>query len=429
VDDGFSHRGTTLRTELKPPAFRSDAFALALSGGGFRATLFQLGAVEYLLEVGVLERVTYLSTVSGGSILGAKIALHWEEIFGAPVEERPRVFQALVAEPIKRVAAVDVRNRALRRGLRPRGWGRSRSENLASVLDEFLYNGARLRELPEVERLRIAINATNLRSGKRFRFSQDSMGEYQLGYGEPGSTSVAFAVAASAAFPLIFPPLTVHLQNPLVRWSFDNPPKEERRSLPETEMRVDLVDGGLYDNLGLQAASGRCGHIIAIDASLPLDVEQRNHRTVDGALRSVDVMMSQIVSHSVRRFVEELLRGTRKGVLIRATQAVKHIAAVSAPGVQTLDPESVAGVDPIDVSMLCRIRTDLDSFTQFEADLLRHHGRSLTHAALRRFQRSWIARESTATGLAAKLSSKERAKLKAGAVRRWSPLFAFWNGS
>src|SRR5205085_2119792 len=44
---------------------------LALSGGGFRASLFHIGVLARLAECNVLRRVEVLSCVSGGSILGA----------------------------------------------------------------------------------------------------------------------------------------------------------------------------------------------------------------------------------------------------------------------------------------------------------------------------------------------------------------------
>ncbi|HQS49818.1 MAG TPA: patatin-like phospholipase family protein, partial [Xanthobacteraceae bacterium] len=42
--------------------------ALALSGGGFRAVLFHCGALMRLNELGVLSRITRISSVSGGAI-------------------------------------------------------------------------------------------------------------------------------------------------------------------------------------------------------------------------------------------------------------------------------------------------------------------------------------------------------------------------
>jgi predicted acylesterase/phospholipase RssA len=51
---------------------------LALSGGGFRGTLFHLGVVRFLRDAGVLRDVTHITSVSGGSILAAHLVLNWE---------------------------------------------------------------------------------------------------------------------------------------------------------------------------------------------------------------------------------------------------------------------------------------------------------------------------------------------------------------
>src|SRR5262245_58756262 len=48
--------------------------ALCLSGGGYRAALFHLGAVRRLNELGILSKVDTIASVSGGSILAAHLA-------------------------------------------------------------------------------------------------------------------------------------------------------------------------------------------------------------------------------------------------------------------------------------------------------------------------------------------------------------------
>lgn len=52
---------------------------LALSGGGFRATLFHLGVIRYLCETGRLEEITHIASVSGGSILAAHLVMNWSD--------------------------------------------------------------------------------------------------------------------------------------------------------------------------------------------------------------------------------------------------------------------------------------------------------------------------------------------------------------
>lgn len=44
---------------------------LALSGGGFRASFFHIGVLARLAELDLLRPIEVISTVSGGSIIGA----------------------------------------------------------------------------------------------------------------------------------------------------------------------------------------------------------------------------------------------------------------------------------------------------------------------------------------------------------------------
>lgn len=52
---------------------------LALSGGGYRAAAFHLGVIDYLEHLKMLDQVKMLSTVSGGTFTGAKLALSQAE--------------------------------------------------------------------------------------------------------------------------------------------------------------------------------------------------------------------------------------------------------------------------------------------------------------------------------------------------------------
>lgn len=56
------------------PPLRLDGIGLALSGVGFRAAAYHLGALDLLERVGLRERVVRLSTVSGGTLLGVGYA-------------------------------------------------------------------------------------------------------------------------------------------------------------------------------------------------------------------------------------------------------------------------------------------------------------------------------------------------------------------
>src|SRR5262249_1622314 len=90
-----------------PPATRK--IGLALSGGGFRATLYHLGLVRFLRDAGILPLVSHITSVSGGSIFAAHLGLHWDRYNGSASE-----FEAAASELLEFVR-LDVRNRILRR--------------------------------------------------------------------------------------------------------------------------------------------------------------------------------------------------------------------------------------------------------------------------------------------------------------------------
>jgi NTE family protein len=60
---------------------------LALSGGGHRAASFHVGVLAKLAEFGLLRRIEVISTVSGGSIVGALYYLHIKNLLEDKTDE------------------------------------------------------------------------------------------------------------------------------------------------------------------------------------------------------------------------------------------------------------------------------------------------------------------------------------------------------
>jgi hypothetical protein len=83
--------------------------ALLLSGQGYRAALFHLGALTRLNELGLLAQVSTVGAVSGGSILAALLATRvpW------PLHGAFREWREQVAGPLRTIARRNVRARAL----------------------------------------------------------------------------------------------------------------------------------------------------------------------------------------------------------------------------------------------------------------------------------------------------------------------------
>lgn len=226
---------------------------LALSGGGSRAMAFHLGCLRALHEIELLSRVNVLSTISGGSVIGAYYAYTPGKSF-AEFEADIKAFlrtgfqRSIAIEFFKphnflRCAASFTLTRfaeavALATG-KELGLIRafSRTDLFRHVLNRDVYREIGLNA-PRRNGLDVVIGACDLRYGSAFRFGSSSSGDWRRGHVLSNDLDVAFAVAASAAYPIFLPALDRV-------WKF-------RKGDMESEQRVCLTDGGVYDNLGMQ---------------------------------------------------------------------------------------------------------------------------------------------------------------------------------
>lgn len=227
------------RRPADPPAPASGpTLSLAFSGGGFRATLAALGVVRYLADAGLLANVRYVSSVSGGSIANGMVACNYDALAA-------RGFSAdavneLVVNPIVKKLSSRSLKWSLARGMWRTIGSTTRTDVLASRLDSWWLDQKELEELNP--QCRFIINAANLTTGVRFGFERDVIGDYVLGVVPTAGSGirVAQAVAASASVPGVF------AATKLPDLDFPCP----------VEGGAYLVDGGVYDNTGLEALDG-----------------------------------------------------------------------------------------------------------------------------------------------------------------------------
>src|SRR3954447_9593816 len=91
---------------------------LALSGGGHRAAFFHVGVLAKLAELGLLRPIQVISTVSGGSIVGALYYLHVKNL----LESKPDA-EITDADYVELVRAVEREYReAAASNVRGSGW-------------------------------------------------------------------------------------------------------------------------------------------------------------------------------------------------------------------------------------------------------------------------------------------------------------------
>jgi predicted acylesterase/phospholipase RssA len=334
---------------------------LALSGGGFRATLFHLGVVRFLRDAGALRDVTDITAVSGGSILAAHLVLNWDQYIGD--EQR---FAEAAAQIVKFVQ-FDVRNHIVRRlpmlyvfgGLAKLMPGRPRVLTANAILEryysQFLYGDRCLYELPERPSLHIL--ATNVSNGGLSVFSREGLFIQQradAGAPEFERTSgqmaaIARIVCASSAFPGFFPPVAIRAADLGVR---------EGRFPTEW-----FTDGGVYDNLGMRAFSWlkqqnvEFDQVLVSDAGKPFQVLSNAALGVIGqSVRATDILWDRVGQLERETF------GSAPGFLF-------------IPIAARVDRESdPTALHPVVQAEVQSIRTDIDRFTPTEINALAMHG-------------------------------------------------------
>lgn len=253
----------------------SEAFiALALSGGGARAMAFHLGCLRALHDRRILGKVRVISTVSGGSVIGAAWAYR-EGTFEAFDADIVRLLRRGLQREIVREVFCSLEGAKLLATLvvsgvpslllalllfalsRARRWLGARTglvETAAAAFSERLPLWGSLttafeaalertlfgkRTLNQVARpgLITIVNACDLRTGTAFRFGSEKSSGWRYGDIVGASPTVAKAVAASAAYPILLPPL-------VETFEFESKGHRHRAT-------VSLTDGGVFDNLGV----------------------------------------------------------------------------------------------------------------------------------------------------------------------------------
>lgn len=314
---------------------------LALSGGGFRAAAFHLGVMRKLRELNLLEKIDVFSCVSGGSIAGAFVVLNWND---------PNSLDRLETYLASNSIAV---SSFLAGALNP---FETRLEALAKSYDRGLYKGAKLSALRGGPR--IYLNSTNLATGNMFSFvagggAAEEIGEYELGFVKSPDFPLCDAVAASSAFPPVFPPLRLD---------------QDRYPHHGSVEYVALTDGGVYDNMGVAPLLNKLNNLdymIVSDGGKPFAFDDRP--TEAGAIvlkAGLDIMMEQIRGLEFDRMQH---RGLAK--------------AGPTPMWFSID-SPIGAAQPDDPVFASSIKTDLKALNSSEIAALKRHGAALVQSRL-----------------------------------------------
>jgi NTE family protein len=260
-----------------------EGIGLCLSGGGFRAMLFHLGAFIRLNELGLLPKIKRIASVSGGSIASGALAVAWNDLRFESSGVATNLVE-IVGKPLLALARKRLDVRAIALGFLPFVHA---SRVASSVYDKLLFHGKTLQDLPEVPRF--SFTATSLQTGVLWRFGRDYAADWRVGMWAKPDLPIALAVGASAAFPPYLSP--AYIDVPAGAISAQSGADLHHESYTR---RLWLTDGGVYDNLGLEPVWKRYRTIFVSDGGTvtPPSAAPRSS-WLSQALRVTDIALQQ----------------------------------------------------------------------------------------------------------------------------------------
>lgn len=355
---------------------------LALSGGGVRAAVFHLGVLARLATDRLLEQVTFISTVSGGSmVIGLVYGLgdnRWPDSRNYLSSIAPAARARLTRTSIQRAATIETIRR-------PWLIVQGRAKVIADVLQREWGMVGQLKDVPGEPPW--VINATTYETGKNWRFMPQRMGDYRVGYVVEPNIPLADAVAASAAFPGLIGSLVLDTQG--FTWNryisgqlvpIDHPPPS----------KLHLWDGGVYDNLGVEALfkPGRTAgayrdeynFLIVSDASAPFDGGSTPRWK--SPLRLIDIATSQIRSLRSRMLIDHFVRNPDSGVYLRIGNSASYLLREAGVDEATQRLVADACLSKLDIAAAASVGTHLRQLSESEFDRLYRHGWEVTDCTL-----------------------------------------------
>lgn len=288
------------------------------------------------------------------------------------------------------------------------------SQEIERAYDAFFYQGQTLQNLRPTPIL--AIGTSNLQTGRPFTFSREWMADSTYSYYQPpvhfnaANFPVARAVAASSCVPFAFTPITIA-------------PEYFREPTDATRAHPQLIDGGVYDNQGIQKltqANSRyeCNTIIVSDAGAGLSpLGSRPYpNTIALLLRTVDLFMNRIknaqmmanlfqratehskcvaylslgweLKNSIPGFVDNLAQGNILPAVVAARQLraewvanpKEHRLALTEYLEQQVNYAELVDRDVTsdEWQVVCQCGTNLTTLTSVQFSLLTRHAENLT---------------------------------------------------
>jgi NTE family protein len=280
-----------------------DGIALCLSGGGYRAMLFHLGALWRINELGLLPQLARISSVSAGSIVAGLLGLKWQALrFDAAGVGA--AFDAEVVAPVRALASRTIDLPAIVLGMFLPGGASAR---IAAAYRRHVFGRATVQALPDSPRF--VMNATDLQSGVLWRFMKPYSRDYRVGEIPHSTVELARAVAASSAFPPFLSPARFTFREA----DYTKGSGEDLQYAPYTT-HVLLTDGGVYDNLGLETTWKRFRTVLVSDAAGRVQPREKlKGNWISQSIRVEELIHAQVGSLRKRQLIASYRTRERQG--------------------------------------------------------------------------------------------------------------------
>jgi NTE family protein len=326
-----------------------------------------------LNEFGLLNALDRITSVSGGSILAGYLGLHWKSLtFSQGIATN---FRTVIVDPIRAFCRITIDVSAGLKGFFTPFM--SAGDFLTRTYDKELFKKATIRDLPigpggaqPATGPDFVIYATNMQTGRSFRFTQEYVADYYLGINRAAIYPLATAVTASSAFPPVFSPIEIKA-NPI---DWKGPKLANHADLPRLQSQIVLADGGVYDNMGLQALLDNVDLMLVSDAGAPFELKlspKGNYFSQLGRVR--DILIDQT-------------RALRKSTLVDDFDAKRRLGTYWGVATQIKDYKvSTLVKDSETTAALQDIPTRLNEFDDRTQGRLINWGYALCDAALRRY--------------------------------------------
>jgi NTE family protein len=360
---------------------------LTLSGGGFRAAVFHLGMLARLAGENRLEDVSFISTVSGGSLCAGLV--YGSNDFVWPTSSQ--LISRVIPRARELMTTQDLQLGFIWRALQsPLHLFDPKANYLSQLLQQRWGITAQLADLPRQPRW--LINSTCYETGKDWRFESFRMGDYIFGYTYDTEIPVSDAVAASSGFPGLIGALVLNTKaRDWFKYTSVSPESSDRLA-PEIQAQnktapiepsspqVHLWDGGVYDNFGLEGVFDiengwrqEIDFLIVSDASggtKPATYQPG----INALLRIISgIMMPQVRALRARSFLERIRNHQDQGAFI-------HIGNTCAAVLNnTSHKDDIARLSPLCLdetaaTLAANTPTAIKRLLPSEFDLLFRHG-------------------------------------------------------